>query len=79
MMTTVREMIEMLQDVDPDSELRIAQQPNYPFEYSLDTGSGPLVEVEQEEEGDDMPSVVYIVSGNQIGYLPQAAADAIGW
>ena len=33
---TVRELIDALQYFDENQEVRLAQQPNYPFEYSID-------------------------------------------
>ena len=32
---TVRELIERLEEANPDAEVRWAAQPNYPFEYSI--------------------------------------------
>jgi hypothetical protein len=68
---TVQELIEELNCVNPDAEIRFASQPSWPFEYSF---SGP-VEVEDEE---GFPTV-YLVEGRQIGYLPGQARDEIGW
>jgi hypothetical protein len=68
---TVQELIEELNYVNPDAEIRFASQPSWPFEYSF---SGP-VEVEDEE---GFPTV-YLVEGRQIGYLPGQAKDEIGW
>jgi len=68
---TVQELIEELNYVNPDAEIRFASQPNWPFEYSF---SGP-VEVEDE---DSFPTV-YLVEGRQLGYLPKEAKDEIGW
>ena len=31
----VSELMELLQECDPDAEVTIAHQPNYPFEYSI--------------------------------------------
>ena len=33
---TASELIELLEDLDPDTEVRIAQQPSWPFEYTID-------------------------------------------
>jgi hypothetical protein len=35
MTMTVGELIGQLQDLDPDTEVRIASQPHWPFEYSI--------------------------------------------
>ena len=37
----VRELIEFLEDMPEDAEVRLAHQPSYPFEYSI----GDVVEV----------------------------------
>ena len=34
---TAGDLIEMLQDLDPDTEIRLMSQPSWPFEYSLAT------------------------------------------
>ncbi len=33
---TVQELIDELQQYDPDQEVRFASQPHYPFEYDID-------------------------------------------
>lgn len=73
---TVQELIEELNYMNPDAEIRIASQPNWPFEYSINS----TVEVEGDEEGEEegFPTV-YIVEGRQLGYLPRNAKDEIGW
>jgi len=68
---TVQELIEELNYVNPDAEIRFASQPKWPFEYSF---SGP-VEVEDEE---GFPTV-YLVEGRQLGYLAGNVKDEIGW
>jgi len=68
---TVQELIEELNYVNPDAEIRFASQPAWPFEYSF---SGP-VEVEDEEGF----ATVYLIEETQIGYLPGHAKDEIGW
>lgn len=74
---TVEQLIEELQQFPPCTEVRLAQQPSWPFKYAIQG----LVGVDEFDEGDDrtMPTVVYIVEGRQLGYLPKQAADEIGW
>ena len=84
----VADLISMLEDMPEDAEVRIAHQPNYPFELSL-SSMNPVVLVESEGEdyehdlaeygdgGGD--AVVYLVEGRQLGYLPTEAAQEIGW
>ena len=66
-------------------EVRLAHQPEWPFEYALDQvvavntaeddeGFGDKAE---EDEGDAL--IVYLAEGSQIGYLPGVATNALGW
>lgn len=66
----------MLEDVNPEAEVRFASQPSWPFEYSV----AGVVGISSDEE-DDRTDVetVYLVEGNQIGYLPGEVKDEIGW
>lgn len=72
--TTIRELIETLQELadelGDDCEVRLATQPNWPFEHSI----GELVAATGEDG-----AVVYIGEGQQLGYLPRAAARELGW
>lgn len=63
---TVEELIEVLEEFNPEAEVRIASQPNWPMEYDL---------ADVEATGD----VVYVAEGGQLGYLPHEAAVAVGW
>jgi hypothetical protein len=71
---TVEQLLEELEGCDPDAEVRIAQQPAWPFEYALDHNQA-VVTVEL----DPGQPVVYLVEGQQLGYLPGQAADQLGW
>jgi hypothetical protein len=72
---TVSQLIEELEDLDPDAEVRLATQPNWPFEWHLSTTEpGPAVQVTL----DDGP-VVYLVEGEQLGYLPDTVCGELGW
>ncbi|MFF2571057.1 hypothetical protein [Streptomyces sp. NPDC058084] len=64
---TVAELIKQLEQVDPEAQVRLATQPNYPFEYTL----GEVVEVED--------GICYIGQGEQRGYLGGDAREALGW
>lgn len=81
---TVAELISQLEDFDGDTEVRLAQQPNWPFEYSI----SEIVEVavgdtdEDDEDATDEPEgerVVYIGEGSQLGYLSGNASRELGW
>ena len=63
---TVAELIEQLQDMNPEAEARIASQPSWPFENNIDS-------VEAVNE------IVYIGVGEQLGYLPGHVSEALGW
>ncbi|MBX3045149.1 MAG: hypothetical protein KIT33_15370 [Candidatus Kapabacteria bacterium] len=62
---TVAELIETLQDFDLDMEVRIAHQPNWPFEYSIES-------IWQDEEG-EYSEAIYLVEGSQLGYFTKRA------
>ncbi len=103
---TASEMIQLLSAVDPDTEVRIAEQPSWPFEYAIsgvvevrmgaDREENANLECAQEildsdhsspEERSEAyriidaasTSVLYIVEGTQLAYLPSLASRAIGW
>lgn len=73
----VAELIQKLQDMNPESEVRLAQQPNWPFEYSI----GEIVEVDLADDQDEETpkTVVYIAEGTQLNYLPGAVRSELGW
>lgn len=64
---TVEDLIAKLEGMDPEAPVRLAMQPNYPFEYTIG-------EVVQAEDGS-----VWIGEGTQDGYLRSAARDALEW
>lgn len=63
---TVAQLIEILEGMDEEAEVRLAIQPNYPFEH----GIGEVVEVDGK---------VYIAEKSQIGYLPAEVSADLGW
>lgn len=73
---TVGEMLEMLEGLNPDMEVRFASQPNYPFEYDIDNVL--VVESENKRTGDS-EEIVYLEEGRQIGYLPGNVSVELGW
>ena len=103
---TAAELIELLSGVDPDTEVRIAEQPSWPFEYDIsgvvevklgaDREENANLECAQEilDADDATPeeraqayrvidtasaTVLYIVEGTQLAYLPGIASRTIGW
>lgn len=84
---TVYELKQLLDDLDDDAEVRLAHQPSWPFEYSLadvvaidrdDDEAEPTHRAIEDDE-DECATVVYLVEGDQLGYLPGHAAAEIGW
>ena len=73
---TVQELIEELNMMNPDAEVRFASQPSWPFENDID--SVVSVEVENRRTGEAV-EVVYLEEGRQIGYLPGEAKEELGW
>lgn len=73
---TVQDLIDILSEMNPDSQVRFASQPNWPFEYSIND----VVEVSNNEDDEDNEdTTVYLVEGRQLGYLPGNVKDEIGW
>jgi hypothetical protein len=66
-----------------DVQVRMAQQPKWPFEYSIDTA----VTIEMDEDGEEVRNsvigekevVVYLGEGSQLGYLNENASNELGW
>jgi hypothetical protein len=75
----VGELIEFLKDLPEDAEVRFAQQPSYPFEYSVADVVIIGGELGANEDGEDDDPVVYLVEGSQLGYLPGKVSREIGW
>lgn len=103
---TAADLIELLSGVDPDTEVRIAEQPRWPFEYTIDDVVEVKMGADREENGNleaageildsdystaeerqeanrvidaASTSVLYIVEGTQLAYLPGMASRAMGW
>lgn len=73
---TVQRLIEELEQMNPNAEVRFAAQPNWPFEYDIDS----VVQVDVEDRRtDNTTEIVYLEEGRQIGYLPGEAARELGW
>jgi basic membrane lipoprotein Med (substrate-binding protein (PBP1-ABC) superfamily) len=83
---TVYELKRLLEDFDDDAEVRLAHQPSWPFEYSLadviaidPDDEAELAHQAIDDDEDECATVVYLVEGDQLGYLPGHAAAEIGW
>ena len=66
---TVGELIAELEQYDEDATVRFAEQPSWPFKYSI------RHETAVSEDG----STVYLVEGEQLEYLPGEIRDQLGW
>ena len=77
----VAELIALLEDMPEDAEVRLAQQPSWPFEYSIGgvVMVGPDAGTEDEDEDAPEENVVYIAESGQLGYLPGAVSRELGW
>ena len=89
---TVQDLIEQLQSQPQDAEVRLAIQPRWAFEHSIGGVAGPdemrehLKDEFEFDRGDaedlddrvldEIPNVVYIGEGGQMGYLPSCAKVA---
>lgn len=69
---TVGELKNAIELLDDDSEVRVAIQPRWAFEYSIDK-----VIVIDDDKSD--VQTVYLSEGSQIGYLPGNVAEELGW
>lgn len=68
---TVQELMNDLQDMNPEAEVRLAQHPAWSFEYAI---RGLY-----ETDGKEGVPVVYIGEGRQIGYLPEEVKEEFNW
>lgn len=85
----VRDLIEILEDQDPDAEVLVMSQENWPFENAI-AGVAireDFVDNEEQNEKDDdgterqyergtAPNDVFIVGGQQLRYGSKAAWNA---
>ncbi len=76
---TVAELMEELEDVDPDAEVRLAMQPSWPFEYAIGRIAQVSAPEDESARKDEEPQVVYLSEGNQLGYLPGYVSEDLGW
>ena len=84
---TAQELIEELEYAierkgNQDVEVLIAQQPSWPFEYTIEQAVMVADEVDEDEEDDRVPPKnmkVYLGEGSQIGYLNENASRELGW
>ena len=73
---TVRELIEELEHLDGNTEVRFASQPSWPFEYDI---VGVVVAEVENRQTEEVTEIVYLEEGRQIGYLPSEAKNMLMW
>ena len=62
----VKELREFLEEMDDNAEVRFAEQPKWPLEYSI-------------KNAEEVDGILYLAEGKQLGYLPSDAREALGW
>lgn len=76
----IRDLIDELEGIaeehGDDIDVRLAQQPQWAFEYAIDTVAAATIGGKYNESKE---TVAYIAEGRQIGYLPDPAAVAVEW
>jgi hypothetical protein len=70
---TVGDLLTALRRYEPDLPVRCATQPGYPLEHAL-----AHVVTAPHHDDTDSP-VVWLGLGEQTGYLPTPAIEALGW
>jgi hypothetical protein len=71
-LATVTDLLHELEAYQPDAQVRLAQQPAWPFEDAIDPDT---VAVEVDLDG---TSVVDRGQGGQLGHLPEPARNQLG-
>lgn len=65
----VKDLIEQLEEMNPNAEVCFAFQPRSPFEYRV---SNEIVQTEDT-------SKVFLADGGQVTYLDDEIAELLGW
>lgn len=76
---TVGDLIAALECYDPDTQVRLASQPGWPFEYTIGEVALTPDDAERNDAEPAGEPVVWIGEGRQVDYLPPLASDALGW
>ena len=78
---TKRDLINLLDDLDDDTEIRFMGQPSWPFEYSIQ-GAVLALDLYGFQPADmgnrDLDEIIYLVEGEQLGYGCNSAWEAYG-
>lgn len=65
---TISELREIIENIPDETEVRIAFQPSWPLEYSID-----------ENNYAERDGVFWLAEDGQIGYLTEGIAGELGW
>lgn len=78
---TVGELREALEGLEDDVEVRLAMQPRWAFEYTVERVAAVEVADRNDNSEEEPPKrmTVYLAEGRQIGYLPGVVAEELGW
>ncbi len=71
-MMTVGDLLDLMDGYDEEVEVRFATQPSYPLEYEIGGADSVMLDGNGTE-------ILYLIEGNQLGYLPSKVTEAIGW
>lgn len=66
---TVKDLIEQLEEMNPNAEVCFAFQPRNPFEYRVND------EIVQTED----TTKVFLADDGQVSYLDEEVAELLGW
>ena len=72
----IAKLQELAEEHGEETEVRLATQPSYPFEYGIEE---EVVAVALDEDEAEDSTIVYIAECGQLGYLPGAVSRALGW
>ena len=78
----VQELIDQLQDMDPDAEVRLATQPSYPLQAKVSTVAEVFLDSDADEGIEEPRTAVYLSEGGEPEdgpYLNAEAAAELGW
>ena len=62
----VKELRELLEEMDDNAEVRFAEQPKRPMESTI-------------RQAEEVDGILYLAEEKLIGYLPSDAREALGW
>ena len=79
---TVGELKEILEGFDDEVEVRLAMQPNWPFEYSVSDSVAIAGEGDNFDDYDapaGAVTILYLAEDRQLDYLPGHIREQLRW